>query len=186
MLSSGLGDGQQQTNIPKLLQDEDVSHHRHYSHDFWSLLVILQLLVSNVYPFVACVLLAHLFCLFQISSVLPSQPRVLILVSPWLLLFFLFFFYRHFRKFSSLIFVLIPELFFMLFLFGYLVFMVVYKWVAYAPSQSKIAPSILIHFIDMFLFTENPDNPPLYQGQVCASFVSFTKGNISGLLYAFS
>ncbi|CAI5652070.1 unnamed protein product [Oreochromis niloticus] len=76
-----------------------------------------------------------------------------------------FFNYWHFRKFSSLIFVLIPELFFMLFLFGYLVFMVVYKWVAYAPSQSKIAPSILIHFIDMFLFTENPDNPPLYQGQ---------------------
>ncbi|XP_063354402.1 T cell immune regulator 1, ATPase H+ transporting V0 subunit a3b [Pelmatolapia mariae] len=76
-----------------------------------------------------------------------------------------FFNYWHFRKFSSLIFVLIPELFFMLFLFGYLVFMVVYKWVAYAPSQSKSAPSILIHFIDMFLFTENPDNPPLYQGQ---------------------
>ncbi|XP_005719946.1 T cell immune regulator 1, ATPase H+ transporting V0 subunit a3b isoform X1 [Pundamilia nyererei] len=76
-----------------------------------------------------------------------------------------FFNYWHFRKFSSLIFVLIPELFFMLFLFGYLVFMVVYKWVAYAPSQSKSAPSILIHFIDMFLFTENPDNPPLYHGQ---------------------
>uniref|UniRef100_A0A669BBZ8 V-type proton ATPase subunit a n=1 Tax=Oreochromis niloticus TaxID=8128 RepID=A0A669BBZ8_ORENI len=76
-----------------------------------------------------------------------------------------FFNYWHFRKFSSLIFVLIPELFFMLFLFGYLVFMVVYKWVAYAPSQSKSAPSILIHFIDMFLFTENPDNPPLYRGQ---------------------
>lgn len=184
MLSSGLGDVQQQTNIPKLLQNEDVSHHRHYSHDFWSLLVILQLLVNNLYPLVACVSLAHVFCVFQISSVLPSHPHVLILVSPWLLFFF--FFYRHFRKFSSLIFVLIPELFFMLFLFGYLVFMVVYKWVAYAPSQSKSAPSILIHFIDMFLFTENPDNPPLYHGQVCASFVSFTNRNISGLLYSFS
>ncbi|XP_006810209.1 T cell immune regulator 1, ATPase H+ transporting V0 subunit a3b, partial [Neolamprologus brichardi] len=76
-----------------------------------------------------------------------------------------FFNYWHFRKFSSLIFVLIPELFFMLFLFGYLVFMVVYKWVAYAPSQSKSAPSILLHFINMFLFTENPDNPQLYHGQ---------------------
>uniref|UniRef100_A0A3P8P9X6 V-type proton ATPase subunit a n=1 Tax=Astatotilapia calliptera TaxID=8154 RepID=A0A3P8P9X6_ASTCA len=70
-----------------------------------------------------------------------------------------------FFNYCSLIFVLIPELFFLLFLFGYLVFMVVYKWVAYAPSQSKSAPSILIHFIDMFLFTENPDNPPLYHGQ---------------------
>lgn len=76
-----------------------------------------------------------------------------------------FFNYWHFRKFSSLIFVLIPELFFMLFLFGYLVFMVVYKWVAYAPSQSKSAPSVLLHFINMFMFTENPDNPPLYHGQ---------------------
>lgn len=91
MLSSGLGDVQQQTNIPKLLQDEDVSHHRHYSHDFWSLLVILQLLVNNLYPLVACVSLAHLFCVFQISSVLPSHPHVLILVSPWLLLFFFLF-----------------------------------------------------------------------------------------------
>lgn len=87
MLSSGLGNVQQQTNIPKLLQNEDVSHHRHYSHDFWSLLVILQLLVNNLYPLVACVSLAHVFCVFQISSVLPSHPHVLILVSPWLLFF---------------------------------------------------------------------------------------------------
>uniref|UniRef100_A0A7N6BYC9 V-type proton ATPase subunit a n=1 Tax=Anabas testudineus TaxID=64144 RepID=A0A7N6BYC9_ANATE len=68
---------------------------------------------------------------------------------------------------SKVFFVLIPELFFMLCLFGYLVFMVVYKWIAYTPAQSKIAPSILIHFIDMFLFTDNPDNLPLYKGQVC-------------------
>ncbi|XP_023131465.1 T cell immune regulator 1, ATPase H+ transporting V0 subunit a3b [Amphiprion ocellaris] len=73
--------------------------------------------------------------------------------------------YLHFRKISSLLFVLIPELFFMVSLFGYLVFMVVYKWIAYSAAESKTAPSILIHFIDMFLFTENPDNPPLYTGQ---------------------
>uniref|UniRef100_A0AAQ4RS43 V-type proton ATPase subunit a n=1 Tax=Gasterosteus aculeatus aculeatus TaxID=481459 RepID=A0AAQ4RS43_GASAC len=63
-------------------------------------------------------------------------------------------------------FVLIPELFFMVCLFGYLVFMVVFKWIAYTPAHSKIAPSILIHFIDMFLFTDNPDNPKLYEGQI--------------------
>uniref|UniRef100_A0A3P9JT51 V-type proton ATPase subunit a n=1 Tax=Oryzias latipes TaxID=8090 RepID=A0A3P9JT51_ORYLA len=63
-------------------------------------------------------------------------------------------------------FVLIPELFFMLCLFGYLVFMVVFKWIVYTPAQSKIAPSILIHFIDMFLFTDNPDNPQLFKGQL--------------------
>lgn len=76
-----------------------------------------------------------------------------------------FFNYWHFRKYSSVLFVLIPELFFMLCLFGYLVFMVVYKWIAYTSSESRIAPSILIHFIDMFLFVENPENRPLYQGQ---------------------
>uniref|UniRef100_A0AAQ6AD08 V-type proton ATPase subunit a n=1 Tax=Amphiprion ocellaris TaxID=80972 RepID=A0AAQ6AD08_AMPOC len=68
-------------------------------------------------------------------------------------------------NYFSLLFVLIPELFFMVSLFGYLVFMVVYKWIAYSAAESKTAPSILIHFIDMFLFTENPDNPPLYTGQ---------------------
>ena len=65
-------------------------------------------------------------------------------------------------------FVLIPELVFMLSLFGYLIFMVVFKWIAYPPTQSETAPSILIHFIDMFLFTDNPQNPPLYTGQVCS------------------
>uniref|UniRef100_A0A3P9M9B8 V-type proton ATPase subunit a n=1 Tax=Oryzias latipes TaxID=8090 RepID=A0A3P9M9B8_ORYLA len=77
-----------------------------------------------------------------------------------------FFNYWHFKKMSSVFFVLIPELFFMLCLFGYLVFMVVFKWIAYTPAQSKIAPSILIHFIDMFLFTDNPDNPQLFKGQL--------------------
>uniref|UniRef100_A0A8D3CC37 V-type proton ATPase subunit a n=1 Tax=Scophthalmus maximus TaxID=52904 RepID=A0A8D3CC37_SCOMX len=70
-----------------------------------------------------------------------------------------------FFNYLSVFFVLIPELFFIVSLFGYLVFMVVFKWIAYTPAQSKIAPSILIHFIDMFLFSDNPDNPPLYGGQ---------------------
>ncbi|XP_068180981.1 T cell immune regulator 1, ATPase H+ transporting V0 subunit a3b isoform X2 [Antennarius striatus] len=77
-----------------------------------------------------------------------------------------FFNYWHFRQIRSVFFVLIPELIFMLCLFGYLVFMVVFKWIAYTPDQSKFAPSILIHFIDMFLFADNPQNPPLYKGQV--------------------
>ncbi|XP_032384303.1 V-type proton ATPase 116 kDa subunit a isoform X1 [Etheostoma spectabile] len=77
-----------------------------------------------------------------------------------------FFNYWHFGRISSVFFVLIPELFFMVCLFGYLVFMVVFKWIAYTPAQSKIAPSILIHFIDMFLFTDNPENPKLFEGQI--------------------
>lgn len=72
----------------------------------------------------------------------------------------------HLNQLSSVFLVLIPELLFMQCLFGYLVFMVLFKWVAFSPQDSDRAPSILIHFIDMFLFTENEDNPPLYHGQV--------------------
>ncbi|XP_036406801.1 V-type proton ATPase 116 kDa subunit a3-like [Megalops cyprinoides] len=82
-----------------------------------------------------------------------------------------FFNYIHFRDVSSIFLVLIPELVFMLCLFGYLVFMVVYKWIAYGPLQSEEAPSILIHFIDMFLFAKNADNPPLYTGQTIVQMV---------------
>lgn len=77
---------------------------------------------------------------------------------------------RHFKDISSVFLVLIPELCFMLCLFGYLIFMVIYKWVVYGPMTSDTAPSILIHFIDMFLFTENKDNQPLYTGQVCTCY----------------
>uniref|UniRef100_A0AAY4C223 V-type proton ATPase subunit a n=1 Tax=Denticeps clupeoides TaxID=299321 RepID=A0AAY4C223_9TELE len=76
-----------------------------------------------------------------------------------------FFNYMHFRKFSSVFLVLIPELVFMLCLFGYLVFMVIFKWIAYGPADSNTAPSILIHFIDMFLFVENKENPNLFEAQ---------------------
>ncbi|XP_066534840.1 V-type proton ATPase 116 kDa subunit a 3 isoform X4 [Hoplias malabaricus] len=74
--------------------------------------------------------------------------------------------WRHFGNMSSVFLVLIPELVFMLSLFGYLVFMVVFKWIAFGPQDSSHAPSLLIHFIDMFLFSQNPDNPPLYPGQM--------------------
>uniref|UniRef100_A0A672RBS3 V-type proton ATPase subunit a n=1 Tax=Sinocyclocheilus grahami TaxID=75366 RepID=A0A672RBS3_SINGR len=74
--------------------------------------------------------------------------------------------YIHFREISSVFLVLIPELCFMLCLFGYLIFMVIYKWLVYGPMTSDSAPSILIHFIDMFLFTENKDNNPLYTDQM--------------------
>ncbi|KAM3613380.1 uncharacterized protein V6R79_025087 [Siganus canaliculatus] len=77
-----------------------------------------------------------------------------------------FFNYVHFGQIRKVFVVLIPELIFMIGLFGYLVFMVIFKWIAYTPAQSKMAPSILIHFIDMFLFTDNPQNPPLYTGQI--------------------
>lgn len=67
---------------------------------------------------------------------------------------------------------------FLLALFGYLVFLIFYKWVKFSAADSQVAPSILIHFIDMFLFTSNADNLPLYRGQV-ASLGHPTKTGVS-------
>ncbi|XP_031611251.1 V-type proton ATPase 116 kDa subunit a [Oreochromis aureus] len=75
--------------------------------------------------------------------------------------------YNHlyFRKKYNLYLVFIPELVFMLSLFGYLVFMIFYKWLAFSPKHSKDAPSILIHFINMFIMQNDSSLKPLYPGQ---------------------
>ncbi|XP_062263885.1 V-type proton ATPase 116 kDa subunit a isoform X3 [Platichthys flesus] len=60
----------------------------------------------------------------------------------------------------------IPEIVFMSSLFGYLVILIFYKWIAYDVTTSRDAPSLLIAFINMFLFNYNdPSNKPLYSGQ---------------------
>ncbi|XP_053548335.1 V-type proton ATPase 116 kDa subunit a 3 isoform X2 [Bombina bombina] len=73
--------------------------------------------------------------------------------------------YIHFRKSYRILLVSLPELLFLLCLFGYLVFMVIYKWLAWHAQDANTAPSLLIHFIDMFLFTQNEGNHSLYDGQ---------------------
>ncbi|NWS74609.1 VPP3 ATPase, partial [Crotophaga sulcirostris] len=77
----------------------------------------------------------------------------------------------HFQQQHRLVLEFLPEMVFLLALFGYLVFLIFYKWIKFTPADSRVAPSILIHFIDMFLFTSNPDNLPLYQGQVPVQMV---------------
>ncbi|XP_069880969.1 V-type proton ATPase 116 kDa subunit a 2 isoform X2 [Dipodomys merriami] len=70
----------------------------------------------------------------------------------------------HFRKKFNIYLVTIPELLFMLCIFGYLIFMIVYKWLIYSAANSRDAPSILIEFINMFLFP-TADTRGLYTGQ---------------------
>uniref|UniRef100_A0A3Q3E923 V-type proton ATPase subunit a n=1 Tax=Labrus bergylta TaxID=56723 RepID=A0A3Q3E923_9LABR len=74
--------------------------------------------------------------------------------------------YNHiyFRKKYNLYLVFLPELLFLLCLFGYLVFMIFYKWLVFSADSSRHAPSILIHFINMFLM-QGDAVQPLYPGQ---------------------
>ncbi|NXI29585.1 VPP3 ATPase, partial [Sterrhoptilus dennistouni] len=77
----------------------------------------------------------------------------------------------HFRQRHRLVLEFLPEMIFLLALFGYLVFLIFYKWIKFSAADSRVAPSILIHFIDMFLFTSNAENLPLYPGQVPVQMV---------------
>lgn len=71
----------------------------------------------------------------------------------------------HFGQLHRLLLETLPELVFLLGLFGYLVFLVVYKWLRVSVTGAASAPSILIHFINMFLFSSSPTNRPLFPGQ---------------------
>ncbi|XP_029293712.1 V-type proton ATPase 116 kDa subunit a isoform X2 [Cottoperca gobio] len=73
----------------------------------------------------------------------------------------------YFKKPLNIYLGFIPEIVFMVSLFGYLVILIFYKWLSYDASISKDAPSLLIAFINMFLFNYNdPSNKPLYRGQM--------------------
>ncbi|KAL5109529.1 hypothetical protein TcWFU_009950 [Taenia crassiceps] len=75
--------------------------------------------------------------------------------------------YRSFKNSLSIYCDLIPEVLFMLSIFGYLVFMIFYKWVAFCSNDASTAPSLLISLINMMKFDyEKKDNTQsLYNGQ---------------------
>ncbi|XP_073428436.1 V-type proton ATPase 116 kDa subunit a 1 isoform X5 [Dendrobates tinctorius] len=72
----------------------------------------------------------------------------------------------YFKKTLNIYLGFIPEMIFMSSLFGYLVILILFKWCAYDAFSSKDAPSLLIHFINMFLFNYSDSSlPMLYSGQ---------------------
>ncbi|XP_054844818.1 V-type proton ATPase 116 kDa subunit a 4 isoform X2 [Eublepharis macularius] len=72
----------------------------------------------------------------------------------------------YYKKTINIVLQFIPEMIFILSLFGYLVFMIIFKWCQYDVRVVQSAPSILIHFINMFLFSYNDEtNLPLYKHQ---------------------
>ncbi|XP_034953779.1 V-type proton ATPase 116 kDa subunit a 2 isoform X2 [Zootoca vivipara] len=72
----------------------------------------------------------------------------------------------HFRKKYNIFLVFIPQLLFILSIFGYLVFMIIYKWLAFGAKNSESAPSILILFINMFLFPNKREPHIFFEGQM--------------------
>ncbi|XP_012580573.1 PREDICTED: V-type proton ATPase 116 kDa subunit a isoform 3-like [Condylura cristata] len=74
--------------------------------------------------------------------------------------------HMHFGQWHRLVLETLPELVFLLGLFGYLVFLVCFKWLRVSAAGAASAPSILIHFINMFLFSSSPTNRALFHGQV--------------------
>lgn len=73
--------------------------------------------------------------------------------------------HMHFGQWHRLLLETVPELVFLLALFGYLVFLIIYKWLRFTAADAASAPSILIHFINMFLFSRSATNRPLFSGQ---------------------
>lgn len=84
-------------------------------------------------------------------------------------------FLRYFNKPLNIYLGFIPEIIFMASLFGYLVILIFYKWVSYGARTSRDAPSLLIAFINMFLFNYNdPNNKLFYRGQVRSAYLQLS------------
>ncbi|ALC46095.1 Vha100-4 [Drosophila busckii] len=71
----------------------------------------------------------------------------------------------YFKKYAYIPLQFVPQVLFLLLLFGYMVFMMFYKWVQYSPHYEHFAdspgcaPSVLIMFIDMILMKNEVPTP---------------------------
>ncbi|XP_038653812.1 V-type proton ATPase 116 kDa subunit a1-like isoform X3 [Scyliorhinus canicula] len=69
----------------------------------------------------------------------------------------------YFKELNNIFLEFIPEVIFLTALFGYLVFLIIFKWCIFTVSESEIAPSILVHFINMLMFNySGPAVTPFY------------------------
>lgn len=90
-----------------------------------------------------------------------------------------FFNYKRKNSYLDIFCVFIPELIFMVSMFGYLVLLMFVKWIKFGPNVSNCAPSLLIGLINMFMMKyPNPGDKdvdcslwPWYKGQ--QAFQSF-------------
>ncbi|KAK2155312.1 hypothetical protein LSH36_243g04002 [Paralvinella palmiformis] len=89
--------------------------------------------------------------------------------------------YRFFRKPLDIFSQFIPQLIFLIVIFVYLVLLIFVKWIKYDSKESGCAPSLLIGFINMFLFSYSNDScstSTFYRGQGQEPELSVQSGDI--------
>ncbi|XP_012943960.1 V-type proton ATPase 116 kDa subunit a1 isoform X2 [Aplysia californica] len=78
----------------------------------------------------------------------------------------------HFKRKIDILIKFLPEMLFLTCLFGYLVALIFYKWLTFDAVTSMCAPSLLIHFINMFMLKYTDPTP----GNPCDSNNTFYDG----------
>lgn len=78
----------------------------------------------------------------------------------------------YYRRYLNILVQFIPEMLFLLCIFGYLIALIFLKWTTYTAKCDGCAPQLLIHFINMFLikYTEPKVVPPM----VCNEYLNNT------------
>ena len=72
----------------------------------------------------------------------------------------------YFKKTVNILCEFIPQMIFLMSVFGYLCIMIFIKWFSYTAETSWKAPSLITTLIDMFMFGKIDKNSELYPGQV--------------------
>lgn len=117
--------------------------------------------------YLECLLASLTTCKFCVCGCVGVRVFVFVCACMHMYFWLISLCFRYFKKPLNIFLGFIPEIVFMASLFGYLVLLVFYKWTSYNAYNSKDAPSLLIHFINMCLFNYNdPTNKALYPGQV--------------------
>lgn len=79
--------------------------------------------------------------------------------------------HRYFKDPINIFCEFIPEMLFLMCIFGYLIVLILYKWIAYNATMANCAPSLLIDLINMFLM--NYPNDPCGSAKFYRSQKSF-------------
>ena len=134
---SGLATRTQQAAVPQLIQDEAVNHLRRVAD-------VLRSHSQHIQPQVWFIL--HL--LLRLSFISYNQIRL--------------HHGRFFRETLKMFFEFIPQVIFLLCIFGYLILLIFYKWLQYDEFSSAGAPSLLIR---------QWHSPPISLNFICRSFL---------------